>query len=305
MNSKLVSECTAFAELWDRLKDKTKYSVKYSTSGLVDNCLLKLRELQVSGIEIEYKKSRLKQNTTGIEGQTTQIDFEYVASRNRYLPDIITFLQNATYLTRKTIMEILKQSGTLYMFYINPQRYMSDVAEIINRVLVKFVLEGIKYTKIDGEEYYLQEVFPDEEREGCLINELVKSDRSVYEYNRYDSEVERIFAEALQHDNRVVVYTKLPTGKFVVPTPIGEYTPDWAIVLNENGTQKLYFIVETKSSKDEDDLRGTEALKIKFGRKRFEDVGGAGYILATKHDGFIREASKFEDDGNRTKNKES
>ena len=300
-NSKLISECPAFTELWNRIKDKTKYSVKYNTRGLIDSCVLMLRELQVEGIEIEYKKSRIKQNTTGIEGQTTHIDYEYVASRNRYLPDVISFLQNSTNLTRKTIMDILKQSGTLYMFYINPQRYMSDVAEIINKVLVKFVLQGIKYTKIDGEEFYLQEVFPDEEREGCLINELVKSDRSVYEYNRYDSDVEKKFAEALQNDDRVVVYTKLPTRKFIVPTPVGEYTPDWAIVMNKNGTLKLYFIVETKGSIDEDHLRGTEALKIRFGRKRFEDVGGAGYILANKHEAFVHDASKYDDNGMETK----
>ena len=132
------------------------------------------------------------------------------------------------------------------MFYINPQRYMTEVAELIKEVLVDFVLQGIKYTKIDGQEFYLQEVFPDEEKTGDLINELVKSDRSVYEYNRYDSEVERDFAKALQLDESVVIYTKLPTRKFIVPTPVGDYTPDWAVVINKNNTMKLYFIVENK-----------------------------------------------------------
>lgn len=296
-NKRVIADNPYFIELWNRIKDKTRYSVKYDTKGLIVSCVDQLKELCVEGVEIEYTKSKIKQNTTGIEGQRTHLEFECVASRNRYLPDIISFLQNSTNLTRTTIVEILKQSGTLYMFYINPQRYMSDVTKIINKVLMKFVLQGIKYTKIDGEEFYLQEVFPDEELQGCLINELVKSDRSVYEYNQYDSAVERDFANALQEDDRVIVYTKLPTKKFVVPTPVGEYTPDWAIVMNKDGTQKLYFVVETKGSIDEDDLRSTELLKIKFGKKRFEDVGGAGYILANNHEVFVREASKISNTG--------
>lgn len=243
--------------------------------------------------EVEYTKGRIKKNTTGIEGQITHIETEYIDSRSRYLPDIITFLQNTTNLTRRTIMEILERSGTLYMFYINPQRYMTDVAELVNDVLVGFVLQGVKYTKLEGQEFYLQEVFPDEELTGDLVSELVKSDRSVYEYNRYDSDVERDFAKALQSDDSVVVYTKLPTKKFTVPTPVGEYTPDWAVVLNKNDTLRLYFIVETKGTTKVDNLRGTERLKVLFGKKRFEDVGGAGYIIANNHESFSKTASRL------------
>lgn len=300
-NKKLVSDNEYFKELWNRIKDKTKYSVEYDSSALIDVCSERLSKgLNVEGIEVEYTKSKIVKNTTGIEGQLIHIDPEYVDSRSRYLPDIITFLQNTTNLTRRTIVEILKQSGTLYMFYINPQRYMTDVAEIINDVLVEFVLQGIKYTKIDGQEFYLQEVFPDEVQTGDLINELVKSDRSVYEYNRYDSDVERDFAKALQSDDSVVVYTKLPTGKFIVPTPVGDYTPDWAVVINKDNTMKLYFIVENKGTIKEKDLRGSERLKVLFGEKRFKDVGGAGYILANKKEVFSKTASQYTDDNKMT-----
>lgn len=294
-NKRVIADNPYFTELWNRIKDKTKYSVEYDSPSLITACAHKLRELRVEGIEIEYTKSKIKQNTTGIEGQITHIDAEYVDSRSRYLPDVITFLQNTTNLTRRTISEILKQSGTLYMFYINPQKYMTDVAELINEVLVEFVLKGVKYTKITGQEFYLQEVFPDEELKGCLITELVKSDRSVYEYNRYDSNVERDFAKALQEDDRVVVYTKLPTKKFTIPTPVGEYTPDWAVVINNDGIQKLYFVVETKGTLKEAGLRSLEILKIKFGEKRFKDVGGAGYILANKHVSFSKESLRYTD----------
>lgn len=170
---------------------------------------------------------------------------------------------------------------------------MTDVAELINEVLVDFVLRGIKYTKINGQEFYLQQVFPDEEFTGDLVTELVRSDRSVYEYNRYDSDVEKDFAKALQADESVVVYTKLPTKKFVIPTPIGEYTPDWAVVFSKSGSQKLYFVVETKGTTKIEMLRKTERLKVLFGEKRFKDIGGVGYIIANKHEVFSKEAIKY------------
>jgi type III restriction enzyme len=105
----------------------------------------------------------------------------------------------------------------------------------------------------------------------------------------------------LQDDNRVVVYTKLPTKKFVVPTPLGDYTPDWAIVLDEHGEKKLYFVVETKVTLNKDDMRGNETWKILFGEKRFKDVGGAAYVLSSKHEDFKRVAAKAIDDGDKTK----
>jgi type III restriction enzyme len=293
-NKRVVTDNPDFIALWNKIKDKTRYSVKYDTNELIKACMTKLDELNAEGIEIEYSKSRIKQNTTGIEGKTVHTDVEFVEGRNRYLPDIISYLQNSTHLTRRTIVEILKQSNTLHMFYVNPQRYMTDVSSIINNVLVKFILKGVKYTKIEGEEFYLQEIFPNEELKGCLVSELVKSDRSVYEYNRYDSNVEKIFAEALQNDNRVIVYTKLPTKKFVVPTPIGDYTPDWAVVMNMDGTQKLYFVVETKSTLDEDKRRNEENLKIKFGEKRFKDVGEVSYVTVDNYTSFVKEASRVE-----------
>lgn len=300
-NKRVISDNPCFIELWNRIKDKTKYSVEYDSTSLITACSNKISEkLKVDGIEVEYTKSKIMKNTTGIEGQMIHIDVEYIDSRSRFLPDIISFLQNTTNLTRRTVMEILKQSGTLYMFYINPQRYMTDVSELINDVIVAFVLQGIKYTKIEEQEFYIQEVFPDEELTGDLVSELVKSDRSVYEYNRYDSDVERDFAKALQADESVVVYTKLPTKKFVVPTPIGEYTPDWAVVINKNGSQKLYFVVETKGTTKIEELRGKEGLKVRFGEKRFNDVGGAGYIIANKKEVFSKEALRYTDNGNTT-----
>jgi len=294
-NKRVIADNPYFLELWNRIKHKTKYSVEYDSDTLIRECAEKLRkELNVDGIKIEYKKKSLEINTTGIkEALTVYDEVEEVDSRIRYLPDILMNLQRTTNLTRKTIMEILSASHTLYMFYINPQQYMTNVSKMINEVLVGFVLDGVKYTKIEGQEYYLQEVFPDEELTGELLTELVKSDKSVYEYNRCDSDVEKRFAEALQGNPSVVVYTKLPTKKFVVPTPVGEYTPDWAVVFNKDNKMKLYFVVENKGTTKISELRGTEGLKVQYGKKRFDDVEGAGYIIAKDIEDFKSEVTRY------------
>lgn len=294
-NKRVIADNPYFLELWNRIKHKTKYSVEYDSDTLIRECAEKLRkELNEDRIKIEYKKKSLEINTTGIkEALTVYDEVEEVDSRIRYLPDILMNLQRTTNLTRKTIMEILSASHTLYMFYINPQQYMTNVSKMINEVLVGFVLDGVKYTKIEGQEYYLQEVFPDEELTGELLTELVKSDKSVYEYNRCDSDVEKRFAEALQGNPSVVVYTKLPTKKFVVPTPVGEYTPDWAVVFNKDNKMKLYFVVENKGTTKISELRGTEGLKVQYGKKRFDDVEGAGYIIAKDIEDFKSEVTRY------------
>ncbi|MBQ9598720.1 MAG: hypothetical protein IJR33_02785, partial [Clostridia bacterium] len=133
-----------------------------------------------------------------------------------------------------------------------------------------------------------------------FLDAYIKSDKSVYNYNQCDSDIEKDFARALHDDNRVVVFTKLPTKKFIVPTPLGDYTPDWAIVLNENGDNKLYFVVETKGSIDKSDLRNKEVMKILCGEKRFEHVGGVGYILAKDLTTFKQKTALAKDENGKT-----
>ena len=101
---------------------------------------------------------------------------------------------------------------------------------------------------------------------------MFESHRSVYNYVVYDSEVERGFAEQLEQNENVKVYAKLPNW-FKVPTPLGSYNPDWAVVVECNGEKKLYFVVETKGSILDQNLRPTESAKIRCGMKHFEALG--------------------------------
>jgi type III restriction enzyme len=118
---------------------------------------------------------------------------------------------------------------------------------------------------------------------GYLTNMLRDTKRSIYEHVVYDSATERDFADALEKDDDVVLYAKLP-GWFKVPTPLGTYNPDWAVLVNKDGTRRLYFVVETKSSLFTDDLRNKESAKIECGKAHFKALAvgdnPARYLVA-------------------------
>jgi type III restriction enzyme len=132
-----------------------------------------------------------------------------------------------------------------------------------------FIVDGIKYQRLGEEHYYAQELFETEELTGYLKNLVENTEKSVYQHVVYDSTIERDFAEALEKNDAIKVYAKLP-GWFRVPTPLGSYNPDWAVLVERNGQERLYFVVETKSSLFNDDLRDVEGGKIKCGRAHFK-----------------------------------
>jgi type III restriction enzyme len=148
-------------------------------------------------------------------------------------------------------------------------------------------VDGIKYQRIGDDHYYAQELFAQEELTGYL-KESLETDKSVYERVIYDSaSVERTFAEQLENNEAVKVYAKLP-GWFRVPTPLGTYNPDWAVLIEKDGAERLYFVVETKASLFRDDLRDKESAKIKCGEAHFRAIAvgqnPARYIVATTFD---------------------
>jgi type III restriction enzyme len=140
-------------------------------------------------------------------------------------------------------------------------------AESINRTKRQALVDGIKYRRLgktaDGSEIYAQELFEQKELTGYLTN-MLNATKSIHEKVVYDSDTERSFAEDLEKNTAVKLYAKLP-GWFTVPTPLGNYNPDWAVVVNADGTDRLYFVVETKSTLFDDALRDSEAAKIACG----------------------------------------
>ncbi len=258
-----------FRELWDRIKYKTTYKVDFDSEKLVEQCCEKMQlELNVGAAKLMYTKAKVQVSEGGVDATETQRLSVMTTDGREQLPDIITYLQNRTGLTRRTIVKILIESKTLNLFKKNPQVYMDQVAKLISSTMQLFIVDGIKYTKLGDTEFYAQELFDSEELTGYLERNMFESRRSVYDYVVYDSDVEHGFAEKLENNESVKVYAKLPDW-FKIPTPLGSYNPDWAIVIEDNGQNKLYFVVETKGSIEGKDLRPTELAKIQCGEKHF------------------------------------
>ena len=199
------------------------------------------------------------------------------------LSDIITQISEETLLTLKTVNEILVRSGCLEDFLNNPEAFLEQVTETINFYRHQLAIDGICYIKLDGEEYYVQEILESVEFIANLDKNAVNVEHSVYDYVVYDyvvydyvvydsSLVEKPFALALDNDPDVKMFFKIPS-RFQVDTPIDTYNQDWAVYLNKNREEKLYFILETKGSTSLMDLRSKEQLKIHCGKKHFEALG--------------------------------
>lgn len=262
-----------FKELWDRIKYKTTYYVEFDSNKLIDECCKTIMQtVSVSSSKLVYTKAAMEINAGGISAEELDRYSVSLTSIKENIPDIISYLQNETNLTRKTIVEILKKSKTLHLFKKNPQKYMEQVAQIISSKMKLMIVDGIKYTKIGDEEYYAQELFEEEELTGYLEKNMMESKKSVYDYVVYDSDNEEKFAEKFEKNNKVKLYAKLPDW-FKISTPLGSYNPDWAVLIDLDGKDKLYFVLETKGSILTENLRPTEVAKITCGHRHFEALG--------------------------------
>ena len=262
-----------FKTLWNKIKYKTTYNVNFDSEKLIEECKLAfMRELNVSSPKLIYTKAKANITVGGVD--TTETDRQGVLAHHNLteIPDIITYLQNETNLTRKTIVRILTESKTLDAFKKNPQKYMEEATRIISLKMRKTIIDGIKYTKIGEESYYAQELFESEELQGYLNQNMIPSTKSVYEYVVFDSQNEERFAKQFENNQSIKCYAKLP-GWFKISTPLGSYNPDWAVLIEKDGEQKLYFVLETKGNIQTDMLRPAESGKIACGHKHFAEIG--------------------------------
>jgi type III restriction enzyme len=265
-----VLQSPDFRALWDRVKYRTTYRVQFDNEALLRDCAKAIREgPSIPQTRVQVRKADLAIGKGGIQATETAASAPVVLEeRDIVLPDILTVLQDATQLTRKSLARILVDSGRLDDFARNPQPFIELATEAINRTKRLALVDGIRYQRLGDSEYYAQELFEQEELIGYLKN-TVQSTKSPYDYVVYDSEtVERPFAEDLERNEAVKLYAKLPPW-FRVPTPLGTYNPDWAVLIEKDGAERLYFVVETKGSLYKDDLRSAERARIECGRAHF------------------------------------
>jgi len=300
-DGKAIYLCDEFRALWDRIKYQTTYRVQFDNAKLITDCIHFLQMAPaITKAHLQWRKADIAIGKAGVQvtekaGASTVVLDETALE----MPDILTELQDRTQLTRRTLIRILTGCGRLDDFTRNPQQFIELTAEIINRCKRLALVDGIKYKILGDQHVYAQELFEKEELTGYLQNMLMDTRKSIYEHVIYDSTTERDFADALDKNDAVNLYAKLP-GWFKVPTPLGSYNPDWAVLIEEDNEQRLYFVVETKSSLFADDLRDKERAKIVCGKAHFQalamergavDENPAQYIVASSIGDLLVEAS--------------
>ena len=277
-----------FQNLWKRINRRTYYQVSFETSGLVKKAIEELDEkLRVTEIrivveggsmdEIRDKKS-LEAGVAMNQGDVRTIHVtEAVGKEVTY--DLIGQLVTATGLTRKTIVEILKgiKPETFSMFKMNPEEFIIKTGLIINDCKALAVIQSITYEKLNDE--FSTDIFTVDALRGKLGINAIESKKSLYDLVVLDSMgVEKNFAESLEREDDVVVYTKLPRG-FYINTPMGKYNPDWAVAFREGSVKHVYFVAETKGNDLQGShLRGIEGSKIACAKKHFAAISENGYI---------------------------
>ncbi|MCM8636484.1 DEAD/DEAH box helicase family protein [Accumulibacter sp.] len=259
-----------FKTLWDRIKHRTTYRVQFDNEKLLQTCITALATAQnITSASLQWHKANLAIARSGVDTVETVSSAPVTLDEGDIeLPDILTDLQDKTALTRRSICRILVESGRLDDFRRNPQKFIEVAAEIINRAKRMALVDGIKYQRIGDAVYYAQQLFDAEELSGYLSS-MIAASKSVHEQVVYQSDTERSFADDLEKNEAIKVYAKLP-GWFKVPTPLGAYNPDWAVLVDTDGSEHLYFVVETKYSLFTEDLRDRESAKIECGKAHFK-----------------------------------
>ena len=283
-----------FKALWDRIKHQTTYRVQFDNEKLIENCVNSLRDAPpIAKTRLQWRKADISIGKGGIDTkEKAGADMVTLNEGDIELPDLLTDLQDRTQLMRKTITRILTESGRLNDFKRNPQQFIELAGEIINRQKRMALVDGIKYQRLGDEHFYAQELFEREELTGYLKN-MLNAEKSVYEKVVYDFNTERDFVSQLENNNAIKVYAKLP-GWFRVSTPLGTYNPDWAVLVEQDGAERLYFVVETKSSLFTDDQRNKESAKIECGKAHFTALATgenpATYLVATRLEDLLDKA---------------
>ena len=265
-----VLDSAEFKALWDRIKHKTTYRVTFDNEALIDACASALAKAPpIRKTRLQWRKADIAIGQAGVQATETAGAAPVVLEESDIeLPDILTELQDRTQLTRRSIHRVLVESRRLRDFRRNPQQFIELAGRAINACKQQALVDGIRYRKIGDGSYYAQELFEREELTGYLRS-MLDAGKSVYEKVVYESDIERQFADQLEKNQDIKVYAKLP-GWFKVPTPLGSYNPDWAVLMQSDAGERLYLVVETKGTSLLDSLRLSETAKIACGKAHFE-----------------------------------
>jgi type III restriction enzyme len=271
-----------FRALWERIHQKTTYRVEYNTNDLISQSAKQIQKMQaIAAPRIIAQRTDVVMDAFGVGGVTRSTKAYVVERPTISVPDIIGYIQQRTELTRSTIVRMLEESSRLSDCLKNPQLFLDSVIHEIEIVLKSMMVDGVRYEKIAGD-FYEMRSFEIKEIEEYVENlyPVKNKEKTLYDHVEIDalSDTEKKFAKACDDDENVEFFLKLPRW-FIIKTPIGEYTPDWALMLKRE--KRLYFVAETKSTLDRSKRRESENQKIECGYKHFKEFDEVTFAEAT------------------------
>ena len=263
-----------FQALWKEINHQYVYTVSYDSNELIKKAILhidaelevtRLRYVMVEGMQDESQVEEFG-NTRSQSHELTDV----CTSTVRY--DLVGDIAKGANLTRQTVVRILKgiKESKLYLFRNNPEEFIRKVINIIREQKSTMIVESIHYNMTEGK--YDSNIFTVKGR--ADYDRAYEAQKHITDYVFSDSKGERDFAHDLDDANEVVVYAKLPRS-FQIPTPVGNYAPDWAIAMQKNGVKHIFFIAETKGSMGSMEMRGVEKAKIDCAQKLFNSISTA------------------------------
>ncbi len=272
-------EKAEFKALWSRINRKAAYTVEFETPELVAKCVKTLEaELKVSPMQYTVVAGEQADTATydGIRAgdafkvTDSKTDFHSASAHSAVKYDLIGRLAGETQLTRATVARVLQgiNKAVFSQYRTNPEDFMQKAARLMNEQKATVIIEHIAYDPT-GDTHTMDIFTQDKPKED--FSKAVKTNHHIYDYVFTDSKNERSFVRDLDASTEVVVYAKLPRG-FFIPTPVGNYNPDWAIAFQEGKVKHVYFVAETKGSMSSMDLRKIEESKIECARKFFAKI---------------------------------
>jgi len=284
-----------FQELWKKISLKTIYVVKFDTVKLIEESVILINsDLHIGDMVYEVKTGEQKaegtkqdmDSGTHIEQSSTE---RFNLKSNPYHStryDLVGEIENHTLLTRRTIVDILQkiQPNKFYLLGKNPEEFIAKSSTIINEVKSELIVSHISYHKTD-ERFDAATVFGNDTR-AVLQSNMLKN--HIYDYLITDSNIEMEFAKQLDTAEEVLVYAKLPKS-FFITTPVGKYSPDWAIVFDQNKVRNVYFIAETKGDESDLQLKGMEKLKKHCAEVHFNQISNdeVKYHVVKSYEGML------------------
>ena len=259
-----------FQALWKEINHKYAYTVHYNSQELIDKAALNINaNLEVN--QLRYVVVTGEQDSVEAFGSTTSTSKRVgTVSTSTVKYDLVGEIAKGATLTRRTVVEILKKllPAKLAMFQNNPEEFIRNVVKLIKEQKATMIVDHISYNLIEGG--YDSTIFT-QEKSSQSLSKAYAAQKHIMDYVFSDSDGERKFASALDGASEVCVYAKLPRS-FQIPTPVGNYAPDWAIAFNKGAVKHIFFVAETKGSLDSMELRGVEKAKIACAKKLFNDA---------------------------------